>query len=107
MITTLSHHVHKLTNPDFLMQLILDVSVILNVDKIYSVELGLLELNTREYIHRMDTCETCCGTEKDLKYLVTVYKVNSECKYVRAHANTTIPQPKLSIKPQNSHKLSH
>ena len=42
-ITTLSHHVYKLTNPDFLMQLTLDVSMILNVDKIDSVEFGLLE----------------------------------------------------------------
>ena len=53
MTTTLSHHVHILTDPDFLMHLTLDVLVILNVDKIDSVELGLLELNTREYIYRI------------------------------------------------------
>ena len=52
-ITSLSHHVLKLTDPDFLTQLTLDVSVILNIDKNDSVELGLLELYTREYIYRI------------------------------------------------------
>ena len=52
-ITSLSHHILKLTGPDFLTQLTLDVSVILNIEKIDSVELGLLELYTREYIYRI------------------------------------------------------
>ena len=52
-ITSLSHHILKLTDPDFLTQLTLDVSVILNIEKIDSVELGLLELYTREYIYRI------------------------------------------------------
>ena len=52
-IASLSHHILKLTDPDFLTQLTLDVSVILNIEKIDSVELGLLELYTREYIYRI------------------------------------------------------
>ena len=52
-ITSLSHHILKLTDPDFLTQLTLDVSVILNIEKNDSVELGLLELYTREYIYKI------------------------------------------------------
>ena len=49
---TLSHHIHKLRDSDFLTQLTTNVSVIL-VDKIDSEELGSFELYTREYIYKI------------------------------------------------------
>ena len=62
-ITSLLHHILKLTDPDFLTQLTLDVSVILNIEKIDSVELGSLELYTREYIYppfSLYFAQLCC-----------------------------------------------
>ena len=103
-ITSLSHHVLKLTDPDFLTRLTLDVSVILNIDKIDSGELGLLELYIREYIYRIHVRRVVALKISQIQK-VTVHKVNSECKYVRAHVNTNIHQHYFWIKHQNSHNL--
>ena len=66
--------------------------VILNIEKIDSVELGLLELYTREYIYRIHVRRVVALKKRSQIHKVTVHKVNSECKYVRAHVNTNIHQ---------------
>ena len=65
--------------------------MILNIEKIDSVELGLLELYTREYIYRIHV-RRVVALKRSQIHKVTVHKVNSECKYVRAHVNTNIHQ---------------
>ena len=48
-----AQHILPLQNPAFLTQLTLDISVIIDIEKLDSEELGSLELYTPEYVFRL------------------------------------------------------
>ena len=81
-------HIQSIPNPEFLTQLILNLTVIPDLEECDSDGLGSLELCTREYIHKIHVRRIVA-----LKRISKILYTTTACvKVKRAHVHTNIHQ---------------